>query len=348
MGHSQRRLALFSKFAEYPDPLIIPSQQLPHKQSFIILHGRGSNANEFGPTLLSTNIADVATLADAFPHARFVFPSASMRRAQVIKRLPISQWFDCWNLRDPEERAELQIEGLKETSEWLHVIITREIEKVGARNVVLGGLSQGCAASLIAHILWGGEQLAAVFGMCGWLPLRAVMAEAAGLKGWEEQDKREFQREIDVVMHKQKDQPKSVTEAQQGTLELHSTKGPTRDDQDPAANKKPQATLVDFDNAQASNATTPLPARRAASALREYLGLPASKVETLPFEKTPLFIGHGWLDPKVPVSLGRKAAYFFRRSGADTTYEAYERLAHWYSPDMLKDIVDFVRSKTEW
>lgn len=41
-----------------------------------------------------------------------------------------------------------------------------------AQNVILGGLSQGCAAALIATLLWDGEPLAAAFGMCGWLPYR--------------------------------------------------------------------------------------------------------------------------------------------------------------------------------
>lgn len=44
----------------------------------------------------------------------------------------------------------MEIEGLRETSEWLHVLLSQEIEKVGADNVALVGLSQGCAATLIA------------------------------------------------------------------------------------------------------------------------------------------------------------------------------------------------------
>ena len=50
---------------------------------------------------------------------------------------------------------------------------------MGAENIILGGLSQGCAAALIATLLWDGEPLAAVFGMCGWLPYRAHMQEIA-------------------------------------------------------------------------------------------------------------------------------------------------------------------------
>lgn len=42
---------------------------------------------------------------------------------------------------------------------------------------VLGGLSQGCAAALVATLLWEGGRLGALVGMCGWLPYAARMSE---------------------------------------------------------------------------------------------------------------------------------------------------------------------------
>lgn len=62
---------------------------------------------------------------------------------------------------------------------------------MGAENVILGGLSQGCAAALVATLLWNGEPLAAVFGMCGWLPYRAHMqaiAETTAAENADEED----------------------------------------------------------------------------------------------------------------------------------------------------------------
>lgn len=55
---------------------------------------------------------------------------------------------------------------------FLHALLRAEIAEVpgDARNVVLGGLGQGCAASLVAMLLWEGPPLGAVVGMCGWLP----------------------------------------------------------------------------------------------------------------------------------------------------------------------------------
>lgn len=162
----------------YPDPLVVPAT-LHHKQTIIILHGRGSNALKFGPPLLSTQLPDGRTLQTAFPHAKFIFPTASKRRAQIYKRSIIHQWFDNWSLSTPPKREELMIDGLRETSQYIHSLLTEAIAEVGASNVVLGGLSQGCAATLISLLTWEGAPLAGVFGFCGWLPLRQHMVDIA-------------------------------------------------------------------------------------------------------------------------------------------------------------------------
>lgn len=123
---------------------------------------------------LSLPFPDDRCIHDHLPNVRFVFPTASYRRAQTFDRIKITQWFDIHSW-DSTEHAERQIEGLKETSAWVHELIHREIDIVGARNVVLGGLSQGCASSLIALLLWNGEPIKAVFGMSGWLPFKHVL-----------------------------------------------------------------------------------------------------------------------------------------------------------------------------
>lgn len=180
----------------FPDPLVIPPL-LSHKQTFIFLHGRGSSAARFGPMLLETPIHSTVstvgsnlspdpltpevtqTFRTAFPHAKFVFPTAPPRRATIYKRCIINQWFDNWHLTEPARREELQIGGLQETVPFIHSLLRKEATLVGGPwNVVLGGLSQGCAASLISMLLWEGEPLGAVVGMCGWLPYRGHMEDA--------------------------------------------------------------------------------------------------------------------------------------------------------------------------
>lgn len=97
----------------------------------------------------------------------------------IYNRASINQWFDYSSLTEPTKREELQIEGLRESSAYIHSLLKEEIALVGAGNVVLGGLSQGCAASLVALLMWEGEPLGAAFGMCGWLPFRKQMEEIA-------------------------------------------------------------------------------------------------------------------------------------------------------------------------
>ncbi len=162
----------------YPEPLVT-SPTLEHRHTFIILHGRGSNVEEFGPDLLQTLISPNESFVDAFPHAKFVFPTASKRRAMTFNRSVLNQWFDNGSLQTPNERVEMQIEGLRETSTYIHTLLRQEIDIVGKDNVVLGGLSQGCAATLISLLTWDGEALPAAFGMCGWLPFRKQMDDIA-------------------------------------------------------------------------------------------------------------------------------------------------------------------------
>ncbi|KAL9594936.1 MAG: hypothetical protein Q9219_006742 [cf. Caloplaca sp. 3 TL-2023] len=161
------------KTSTYPECLIIPPLE-SHQQTFILLHGRGSDAATFGPAFLNTEFSGSRprTLQASFPHTQFIFPTASKRRAQIYHRSIINQWFDNWSLETPNERKELQVQGLRESSAYIHSLLKNEIQQVGAENVVLGGLSQGCACALIALLTWDGEPIAAGFGMCGWLPFR--------------------------------------------------------------------------------------------------------------------------------------------------------------------------------
>lgn len=164
--------------SEYPEPAVI-FPDLQHKQTTIILHGRGSSAEKFGTALLQAEIPEFARLIlrRPFPHAKFIFPTASKRRATIYKRTYTNQWFDNWHLSSLIERKELQIEGLRESSAFIHSLLRREIELVGAKNVVLGRLSQGCAASLVGLFTWDREPLATAVGMCGWLPYRRQMED---------------------------------------------------------------------------------------------------------------------------------------------------------------------------
>lgn len=307
---------------DFPTTLVLEPIQLPHKQTFILLHGRGSTGDKFGTALLETPIGlpagsleqegssrptsePLLTLQTVFPHARFVFPTAARRRATVYRRAYTHQWFNNWKLDPPAtEREELQIDGLRETTAFLHDLLRAEISLVpgGAKNVVFGGLSQGCAASLIAISLWEGEGLAAWVGMCGWLPFAERLIEQ--LPGG-----------------KEKSEPPDA--------------GGDEEEFDPFGH--------DSDEEQDRELETP--ATRAISWLREELDFPrtASMSVPLPFQGMPLFWGHGVQDDRVSIILGRRGSECLRGMGAKVCSAEYNTLGHWYSSEMLRDLTDFLQ-----
>lgn len=62
--------------------------------------------------------------------------------------------------------------------------------------MVLMGLSQGCAASLVAGMLFEGEGLGGVVGMCGYLPFTKDMADLVE-DGQETEEEDVFEREAE-------------------------------------------------------------------------------------------------------------------------------------------------------
>lgn len=163
----------------YLKPLVVPPLGA-HTHTMILLHGRGSNAEKFGPTLLETKLQSGLTIDQKFPGVKFIFPTAKLRRSKVFKRILISQWFDLHTIEDPNQRQELQYEGLRESALFIHKLIRDEAAIVDISNIVIGGLSQGCAAAL--HVLFGFDDdgkgsLGGFVGMSGWLPFQDKLNE---------------------------------------------------------------------------------------------------------------------------------------------------------------------------
>ncbi|KAK3328024.1 phospholipase/carboxylesterase family protein-like protein [Cercophora scortea] len=312
----------------FPNPLIIPPLSTTHKQTIILLHGRGSTAQKFGPVILATplsqhinitpptsstttqttNQTQTQTLPNHLPNTKFIFPSAPRSRATIYKRSLIPQWFDSWHADgpDPDAHEWMMVDGLQQTVRYIHSLLRDEVSRVGAGNVVLGGISQGCAAGLVALLLWEGERLGAFLGMCGRLPFRKGLDEVVdrwGSERWEDS--------FDPFEH--------------GDDEVGKGNGRNVRPTDVAA------ACVQF--------------------LREQLELeqegvsPASRPRAF---GTPVFTGHGDEDENVPIHLGAEAAGCLKAMGIDTSWNEYHGLGHWYSGPMLADMVTFLRIHTDW
>jgi predicted esterase len=289
---------------DWLDPLFIASR-VPHARSIIILHGRGSNAFSFAASLFSVKLSKEAlNLAEVFPDTKFIFPTSKLRRAISINRAKIGQWFDIYTLKEPDQRQDIQHEGLHDSAVFIHEIIRQEAEIVGLENVVLGGLSQGCALGL--HVLMSfeaeiGQHLGGFFGMSGWLPF------AKQLEGLPE--------DVDI-----------------GSIEAGF-----------ALNADEEGGENPFGNDCPISGDAQSAAARSAQFVKEHvLNFSQSKSGNDP-SSTPIFLGHGELDEKVSVTLGEHAARVMSKLGWKVTWKSYADLGHWYSAEELEDIVSFVQ-----
>ena len=190
----------------------------------------------------------------------------------------------------------------------LHRLLEKEVREVGREHVVLGGLSQGCAAALVAGLLWRGKGLRAVVGLCGWLPLAWRLMEVMEEKSGDGDDN-------------------------DGDRDGISFGGEGEDDNDDIdcaekIEKKDGPIYIDT------------PALRAIKFLEDELDFPphiptpplysSSPHSTLPLRKTPVFLAHGSLDEKIPIDVGIQGRDFLRalRTGTEWMEEGQ---GHWYS-----------------
>ena len=198
----------------------------------------------------------------------------------------------------------------------LHRLLEREVQEVGGENVVLGGLSQGCAAVLVAGLLWRGEVLGAVVGLCGWLPLAGRLME--------------------------------VLEERSGDGDGISFGGEGEDDDDDSdggGDVEERGEPMDVDT----------PALRAIKYLQDELDFPpplppppsssSSSHPTLPLQQTPVFLAHGSLDEKVPIDVGMQGRNCLRALGMGTEWMEEEGQGHWYSGKMLERLIGFLEER---
>lgn len=151
-----------------------------HTNTIILLHGRGSNGGEFAEEFLSGKLSSGVSLSQHFANrgTKWVFPTAHARMSTVFQE-ELDEWFDIYSLSDPSAAEALQVEGLRESIEYIRGIVKEEMELVPAERVVLGGISQGFATAI--HALLAGEwRLGGFVGLSGWLPFQKHLAAFGG------------------------------------------------------------------------------------------------------------------------------------------------------------------------
>ncbi|KAI1293388.1 acyl-protein thioesterase [Xylaria venustula] len=285
-----------------------------HKLTIIFLHGLGSNGERFGQEFLSTGrTSSGQTLFALLPSTRFVFPTAKWRRSSAFGRKKLTAWFDVARLEDPSYRQETQLQGLAESAAVIRGLLIEEVAQVGAGNVVLGGISNGCAMAL--SVLLGLEfAIGGFFGMCGYLPFR-----------------REIEGEVS------------------GRCDAGSDGvGDGDEDNDDSEDDLFERSSSDDDGNDCSDE----PALRAFHFERDLLCLdPLLDVTTVDqtASSTPIFLGHGDADEKKPYKQGEAAARTMRAAGYSVEWRLYAGLGHWYKiPDEIDDIAEFISRRVGW
>jgi len=81
-----------------------------------------------------------------------------------------------WSVENPEERDELQVDGLKESIAFIISVIQEEATIMSPERIILGGISQGCATAIHA-LIFSGIQLGGFIGFCSWLPFEKKICE---------------------------------------------------------------------------------------------------------------------------------------------------------------------------
>ncbi|KAI0473089.1 Phospholipase/carboxylesterase [Xylariaceae sp. FL0804] len=157
----------------------------PHTHTIIFLHGRDSEASEFAEELFESESSGPEnqdrTLAALFPSIRWVFPSAGMIQSERFGT-PMSQWFDMWSVENPEERKEIQQQGLRNSISALTGLINEELALVPREKIFLAGISQGFATALAAFLA-NGQVLAGLIGFCSWLPMASTVEDIIQARG---------------------------------------------------------------------------------------------------------------------------------------------------------------------
>ncbi|OHW90688.1 acyl-protein thioesterase [Colletotrichum incanum] len=85
------------------------------------------------------------------------------------------------------------------------------------------------------------------------------------------------------------------------------------------------------------------PLKRALRIIREEVDLPTQQSESVPpFQKTPVFLGHGSKDDKVLLRHAQQACRVLQLMGCNVELRTYYKLGHWYSEEMLQDMLEFL------
>ncbi|KAF8545226.1 Alpha/Beta hydrolase protein [Trichophaea hybrida] len=298
----------------FPAPFVV-SPIGPHTHTLIFLHGRGDTGPSFGSGLYIATGSSGFSLPSLYPGLKFIFPTTAKRYSSSF-RCSMTEWFDTASLTFPEEQGHMQKEGLRDAVEHIEGLISDEVELgIPEHNIIIGGISQGCATAL--HVLLSHKaRLGGFVGMSGWLPFASNIRQICRLSSG-------------------------------AGLRVRDGRGSTSDGEQDESEDEPEDAGGEQNNMDPSDGHHPSPRKKK----RYPIPLPENQTEALVFArdnlslppglakgdhslvvlKTPVFLGHGDEDYTVDYKLGRNIYSTLKHGlGMDVTWKRYKMFGHWY------------------
>eukprot|EP00835_Amoeboradix_gromovi_P007067 NODE_1032_length_1906_cov_0.115108.p1 type:complete len:203 gc:universal NODE_1032_length_1906_cov_0.115108:1456-848(-) len=126
------------------------------KRTLIFLHGLGDRGSSW------------SELKHLFNGYKCIFPDAPVMPVHVNGNQTCPSWYNLYQLGEGREDQE----GLLKTKEYLYGLIKKEInDGVNAKNIFIGGFSQGAVVSLLTGLTIPLE-IGGVIALSGYLPIR--------------------------------------------------------------------------------------------------------------------------------------------------------------------------------
>ncbi|PHH50982.1 hypothetical protein CFIMG_007275RA00001 [Ceratocystis fimbriata CBS 114723] len=169
-------------------PVQVVHPRAKHTHTIVLIHGRGSTAEEFAEELSESTLSSGKALQEVFPGWKWVFPSSKEPWSTTFQEF-MPAWFEAQSLADPTMRQDLQIEGIRDSVSHVNELIEKELKLLGgkAENMVLGGISQGGAIALwtlLCRCKTNRKRLGAFVGASTWLPfagnIRNLLSQRTG------------------------------------------------------------------------------------------------------------------------------------------------------------------------
>lgn len=131
-----------------------------HKSTVVFLHGRGDTGHNVASYLLNNPVSKVAPLRlpELLPYTKFIFPTALKRNITAPGHHGLMhQWFTTTDSKVTELQEEIQVEGVKESSDYILEIIKAEIDEgVPPEKIHVMSFSQGAAMGAVVTLRYPG------------------------------------------------------------------------------------------------------------------------------------------------------------------------------------------------